>query len=63
VWSVTLSQTLLMVLWKILPRSHSGDVIKLVVYVAALVALGICAARGLLYRTRPIVPGELMVAD
>jgi hypothetical protein len=63
VWSVTLAQTLLMVLWKILPRSHSGDVIKLGVYVAALAALGICASRGLLYRTRPIVPGELMVAD
>jgi len=25
--------------------------------------LGICATLGLLPRTRPIVPGELMVAD
>jgi hypothetical protein len=63
VWAVTLSQTLLMILWKLLPRSHSGDVIKLSVYVAALIALGLCAANGLLPRTRPIVPGELMVAD
>ena len=63
VWAVTLSQTLLMILWKLLPRSHSGDVMKLVVYVAALIALGFCAANGLLPRTRPIVPGELMVAD
>jgi hypothetical protein len=52
-----------MVLWKILPRSEAGDAIKLAVYVAALTGLGICASRGLLYRTRPIVPGELMVAD
>lgn len=63
VWAVTLSQTVLMVLWKALPRSHAGDVIKLVVYIAALIALGCCAAFGMLPRTRPIVPGELMVAD
>ena len=63
VWAVTLSQTLLMSLWKASPRSHTGDIVKLGVYVAALIALGMCAARGMLPRTRPIVPGELMVAD
>jgi hypothetical protein len=63
VWAVTLAQTVLMVLWKVFPRSHAGDVIKLVVYVIALVALGLCARFGLLPRTRPILPGELMVAD
>ena len=60
---VTLAQGLLMVLWKALPRTHSADVTKLAVYVGALVALGICAALGLLPRTRPILPGELIVAD
>jgi hypothetical protein len=63
VWAVTLAQTVLMILWKALPRSHTGDVIKLAVYVIALVALGMCARSGLLPRTRPILPGELMVAD
>jgi hypothetical protein len=63
VWAVTLAQTVLMILWKALPRSHAGDVIKLVVYVFALVALGLCARFGILPRTRPILPGELMVAD
>ena len=63
VWSVTLAQALLMALWKLLPRTQAGDWFKLVVYVAALAALGTCAAFGLLPRTRPIVPGELMVAD
>jgi len=63
VWAVTLAQTVLMILWKALPRSHAGDVIKLAVYVIALVALGLCARFGLLPRTRPILPGELMVAD
>ena len=63
VWSVTLAQTLLMILWKILPHTHTADIIKLAAYVAALIALGFCATLGLLPRTRPIVPGELMVAD
>ena len=63
VWAVTLAQTVLMILWKALPRSHAADVIKLVVYIIALVALGLCARFGLLPRTRPILPGELMVAD
>jgi hypothetical protein len=63
VWAVTLAQTLLMILWKLLPRTHAADVAKLVAYVAALILLGICATLGLLPRTRPIVPGELMVAD
>src|ERR1700744_1160716 len=63
VWAVTLAQTVLMILWKALPRSHAGDVIKLVVYVIALMALGLCARFGILPRTRPILPGELMVAD
>jgi hypothetical protein len=63
VWAVTLAQTLLMILWKLLPRTHTADLIKLAVYVAALVLLGVAAAMGLLPRTRPIVPGELMVAD
>lgn len=63
VWAVTLAQTLLMILWKLLPRTHTADVVKLVAYVAALILLGIGAVLGLLPRTRPIVPGELMVAD
>ena len=63
VWAVTLAQTLLMILWKLLPRTHAADVAKLVAYLAALIVLGICATLGLLARTRPLVPGELMVAD
>jgi hypothetical protein len=63
VWAVTLAQAMLMILWKALPRSHAGDVIKLAVYVIALASLGLCARFGLLPRTRPILPGELIVAD
>lgn len=63
VWSVTLAQALLMLLWKALPRSHAGDIVKLAIYVIALASLGFAARFGMLPRTRPIVAGELMVAD
>ncbi|HEX4137966.1 MAG TPA: hypothetical protein VHY84_25380 [Bryobacteraceae bacterium] len=63
VWAVTLAQALLMLLWKILPKTHVGDLIKLGAYVAGLGLLAYLAWTGTLPRTRPIVPGELMVAD
>jgi hypothetical protein len=63
VWAVTISQAVLAVLWKALPRTHSADVVKLSVYVTCLLLMGLAAYRGLMPRTRPIVPGELMVAD
>jgi hypothetical protein len=63
VWAVTAAQTLLLVLWKTLPRTHSADLIKLFAYVAALLLMGFLSAQGKLYRTRPILPGEVMVSD
>ena len=63
VWAVTLAQTVLLILWKTLPKTHTADVVKLVIYVALLVGVGLAAVLGLLPRTRPILPGELMVAD
>jgi hypothetical protein len=63
VWSVTLAQVVLLALWKILPHSHGADIVKLAVYCSVLAAVGVAAAAGLLPRTRPILPGELVVAD
>ena len=63
VWAVTSAQGVLLVLWKTLPRTHSADLIKLVAYLVVLGGLGTAAACGWLPRTRPILPGELMVAD
>jgi hypothetical protein len=63
VWAVTLAQALLMLLWKVLPPTHAGDLFKLAAYVIALGLLGLSARAGLLPRTRAIVPGELIVAD
>lgn len=63
VWAVTLAQTTLLILWKALPRTPLADAAKLAAYVGALAVLGWAAYAGLLPRTRPIVAGELMVAD
>ncbi len=63
VWAVCIAQPILWFLWKLLPRSTSGDVVKLVAFVGILAYVGNMARRGLLPRTRPIVPGELAVSD
>jgi hypothetical protein len=63
VWAAVISQTLLLVLWKTLPRSAATDQIKLAAFVLSLCAVAAAAAFGMLPRTRPIVPGQLMVAD
>jgi hypothetical protein len=67
VWAVTAAQTVLLILWKTLPSSvaatRTGSLIKLVVFVGVLAIMGFAASRGMLPRTRPILPGELMVSD
>jgi hypothetical protein len=63
VWAVTVAQTILLLVWKTLPQTRTASVIKLTIYVVALALMGLAAYRGTLPRTRPIVPGELMVAD
>jgi len=63
VWAVTVAQILLLLLWKGMPVTQETAVVKLGVYVGALMVVGLAASRGALPRTRPIVPGELMVAD
>ena len=63
VWAVTAAQTVLLILWKTLPETRTGSLIKLLVFVGVLALMGFAASRGLLPRTRPIVPGELMVSD
>ncbi len=63
VWAVTVAQTLLLVLWKSTPQTHVTNVLKLTAFVGALLSMGVGAYRGALPRTRPILPGESMVAD
>jgi len=63
VWSVTTAQTLLLVLWKTLPLSRKTAVVKLTLFAGAMLVLGIAGLWGKLPRTRPIVAGELIIAD
>ena len=63
VWAVTIAHPILWLLWKALPHTRVADLIKLVVFVGILVVVGQMSRRGLLPRTRPIVPGELAVSD
>jgi hypothetical protein len=55
---VTIAQTVVLVLWKTLPKTPTTNVVKLVVYLAVLAFVGALAVRGVLPRTRPILPGE-----
>jgi hypothetical protein len=62
VWAVCAAQPVLGILWKILPQhEHWADVTKLVVFVGILAFMGRLAQRGLLPRTRRILPGELAI--
>ncbi len=63
VWAAVISQTLLLVLWKSVPITPATNDLKLAVFVLSLVLAGAAAALGMLPRTRPIVPGEMMIAD
>lgn len=63
VWAVTVSQALLMAVWKTLPETRMSSLAKLGIFGCALLLMGLAAYRGALPRTRPILPGELMVAD
>ena len=63
VWAVTIGQAVLMLLWKLLPHTRTADLTKLLAFVAVLALVGLAAYNGKLPRTRPILPGESMVAD
>jgi len=63
VWAVTAAQTVLLVLWKTLPHTCEANLVKLGAFVGVLALMGWFSYRGILPRTRPILPGEDMVAD
>ncbi len=63
VWAVCLAQPVLWILWRALPQNRAADAIKLSVFLLILCAMGMLARRGILPRTRQIVPGELAVSD
>lgn len=60
VWAATIAQTTLLILWKTLPQNQTTSIVKLTVYTGVLVLVGLSAWQGMLPRTRPILPGEVM---
>jgi hypothetical protein len=63
VWAATAAHSVLLLLWRVLPETRTGNLAKLIVFSAVLAAFGLAASRGQLPRTRPIVPGELIASD
>src|ERR1035437_3448466 len=63
VWAGTAAQTLVLALWKLLPQTGATSLVMLGAFVGALALMGCFAYRGMLPRTRPILPGECMVGD
>ncbi len=63
VWAVCIAQPVLWLLWKVLPHTRTADALKLAAFIAILAWAGNLARRGLLPRTRPILPGEVIVSD
>jgi len=63
VWASCVAQPVLGLLWKTLPHSRASDAVKLAIFTGLLALFGWLAYRGVLPRTRPIVPGELAISD
>lgn len=63
VWASCIAQPVLGILWKTLPHNRTADAGKLAVFTAIFAIVAILARRGILPRTRPIVPGELAISD
>ncbi len=63
VWAMCIGQPVLWLLWKALPRNRTSDVIELVVFLGVLAFVGFLSYRGILPRTRKIVPGEIAALD
>jgi hypothetical protein len=62
-WAVCIAQPVLWLLWRTLPATPAADAVKLAVFIGILALVGNLARLGLLPRTRPILPGEVIVSD
>jgi hypothetical protein len=63
VWAMCIAQPAVWFLYLLLPRNRTSDIIELAVFVTLLVVVGYLSYRGVLPRTRKIVPGELAALD
>jgi phosphoglycerol transferase MdoB-like AlkP superfamily enzyme len=62
VWAASVGQTVLLILWKSLPRTQEANMVKLIGYILTLAFMAFLAANGKLHRTKPILPGDV-IAD
>ncbi len=63
VWASCVAQPVLGLMWKALPRTRGADLVKLAIFAGIFALMGMLAYRGVLPRTRPIVPGEMAISD
>jgi hypothetical protein len=63
VWAVMAAQPVLWLMWRTMPRGFAADLTKLAVFSGILIFMALLAKKGLLPRTRKIVPGEWAVSD
>lgn len=63
VWAVPLAQFVMWMMYLHTPRGYWADVSKLVVFLGIIVFMGSLAVKGVLPRTRKIVPGEWAISD
>ena len=63
VWAMCIAQPITGILWKVLPRTREADIVKLLVFTGLLALVGYLSYRGVLPRTRQIVPGEIAALD
>ena len=63
VWAMCIAQPTLWLLYKVLPRTRTSDVIELIVFIGMLGFVGYLSSKGVLPRTRRILPGEIAALD
>ena len=63
VWAVWPAQSLLGLLWKVLPHTRQADVVKLLAFASVMACVGYLARLGKLPRTRAILPDEWAISD
>ncbi len=63
VWATPVAQGAVMLLWKTMRINAATNWLKLLMFLAVLGFMALLAVKGVLPRTRRIVPGELAIAD
>jgi hypothetical protein len=63
VWAMCIAQPAIWFLYLLLPRNRATDILELAVFIGLLSFAGYLSYRGILPRTRKIIPGEIAALD